>query len=82
MSLRQYFHPPAIAAGFTAVLIGYTGSAVIIFQAAMSESSSREAAIITFIVTASGLTLFGIGAAFWGLVAGGIASFIFSRLKP
>ena len=42
MPLRQYFHPPAIAAGFTAVLIGYTGSAVIIFQAAMSAGASVE----------------------------------------
>jgi len=49
---------------------------------AMSDDASREASIITFIVTASGLTLFGIGAAFWGLVAGGIASFVFSRFKP
>jgi benzoate membrane transport protein len=49
---------------------------------AMSDEASREATIITFIVTASGLTLFGIGAAFWGLVAGGIASFVFSRFKP
>ena len=49
---------------------------------AMSDDASREAAIITFIVTASGLTLFGIGAAFWGLLAGGIASFVFGKLKP
>jgi benzoate membrane transport protein len=42
MPLRQYFHPPAIAAGFTAVLIGYAGSAVIIFQAAMSAGASAE----------------------------------------
>ena len=49
---------------------------------AMSDDASRVAAIITFIVTASGLTLFSIGAAFWGLVAGSIASFVFSRFKP
>jgi benzoate membrane transport protein len=42
MSLRQYFHPPAIAAGFTAVLIGYSSSAVIIYQAAMSAGASVE----------------------------------------
>lgn len=30
----------------------------------------RESAFITFAVTASGLTLFGIGSAFWGLIAG------------
>jgi benzoate membrane transport protein len=42
MPLRQYFHPPAITAGFTAVLIGYSSSAVIIFQAAMSAGASVE----------------------------------------
>jgi len=42
MPLRQYFHPPALAAGFTAVLIGYSSSAVIIFQAAMSAGASVE----------------------------------------
>ncbi|MEM7561812.1 MAG: benzoate/H(+) symporter BenE family transporter [Pseudomonadota bacterium] len=44
---------------------------------ATSEPNSREAAIITFLVTASGVSLFGIGAAFWGLVAGSISLFIF-----
>ncbi len=39
--------------------------------AALSDTESREAAAITFIVAASGLTLFGIGGAFWGLIAGG-----------
>jgi benzoate membrane transport protein len=37
---------------------------------AMKDEGSREAALITFLVTASGLTLGGIGAAFWGVVAG------------
>ncbi len=37
---------------------------------AMREESPREAALVTFLVTASGLQLWGIGAAFWGLVAG------------
>ena len=48
---------------------------------AMADSASREAAVITFIVTASGLSLFGIGAAFWGLVAGGIAHLVFTRMR-
>ena len=39
------------------------------------------AAVITFVVTASGISLFGIGAAFRGLVAGGIANFVFSKNK-
>jgi benzoate membrane transport protein len=37
---------------------------------ALREDTDREAALVTFLVTASGLTLFGIGSAFWGLVAG------------
>ena len=37
---------------------------------AMSESREREAALVTFMVTASGMTLFSIGSAFWGIVAG------------
>ncbi|KHL67871.1 MULTISPECIES: benzoate/H(+) symporter BenE family transporter [Pseudomonas] len=37
---------------------------------AMSEPSEREAALVTFLVTASGMTLFSVGSAFWGIVAG------------
>lgn len=44
--------------------------------AALSAEGEREAALITFLVTASGVALFGIGSAFWGLVAGGIALLI------
>jgi benzoate membrane transport protein len=39
--------------------------------AALGEERDRAAAVVTLVVTASGLTLFGIGAPFWGL-AGGI----------
>ncbi|CAG9222011.1 Inner membrane protein YdcO [Paraburkholderia sabiae] len=37
---------------------------------AMHDARQREAALVTFMVTASGLTLLSIGSAFWGLVAG------------
>ena len=37
---------------------------------AVSDADMREPAVITFIVTASGLSFFGIGSAFWGLMAG------------
>ncbi len=37
---------------------------------AMSEPNEREAALITFLVTASGMTLLGVGSAFWGIVGG------------
>jgi benzoate membrane transport protein len=37
---------------------------------AMSEPCEREAALVTFMVTASGMSLFSIGSAFWGIIAG------------
>lgn len=46
---------------------------------AVSDDASREAAVITFVVTASGISLFGIGAVFWSLLAGGVANLVFSR---
>lgn len=48
---------------------------------AMEDDSQREAALITFLVSASGISFFGIGAAFWGLVAGLIALTISKPLK-
>jgi benzoate membrane transport protein len=37
---------------------------------ALREEREREAALVTFLVSASGLTLLGVGSAFWGLVGG------------
>jgi benzoate membrane transport protein len=39
-------------------------------SAALADERERDAALVTFLVTASGLTLGGIGGAFWGLVFG------------
>lgn len=39
---------------------------------ALNHENERDAAVVTFLVTASGLTLWGVGSAFWGLIAGGI----------
>jgi benzoate membrane transport protein len=41
--------------------------------AAMKDEASREPALIAFLVTASGLTVAGIGSAFWGVMAGALA---------
>ncbi|MEB0949838.1 benzoate/H(+) symporter BenE family transporter [Citrobacter sedlakii] len=48
---------------------------------ALNHDAERDAAIVTFLVTASGVTLWGIGSAFWGLMAGGVcfATLTFSR---
>lgn len=43
---------------------------------AMADTRQREPALITFLVTASGMTLFGIGAAFWGVVVGTLAMLV------
>jgi len=48
---------------------------------AMSEAREREAALITFMVTASGFTLFSIGSAFWGIVAGVLTLLILNPRK-
>jgi benzoate membrane transport protein len=54
-------------------LMGALGNSLL---GAMQEAADRDAAIVTFVVAASGLSFFGIGAAFWGLVAGGAAMLI------
>jgi benzoate membrane transport protein len=43
---------------------------------ALKDDAHREAALITFLVTLSGLTLWGIGSAFWGVVTGALALFV------
>jgi len=55
-------------AGFA--LLGTIGGAL---ATALRDDNSREAALITFLVTASGLQLWGVGAPFWAVVAGALA---------
>ena len=50
-------------------LLGAFGSALL---GAVSAVEGREAALITFLVTASGLGFLGVSGAFWGLLAGAI----------
>ena len=44
--------------------------------AALKDEASREAALITFLVTLSGIVIAGVGSAFWGVIAGGVALFV------
>jgi len=48
-------------------LLATLGSAL---ASSLRDTDGREAAVVTFLVAASGLSAFGIGAAFWALVAG------------
>jgi len=54
-------------------LIGTIGNGL---AAATRDERDREAAIVTFLVTASGVSLAGVGSAFWGLVAGVLAMLV------
>ncbi|MDR6841738.1 benzoate/H(+) symporter BenE family transporter [Pseudoxanthomonas sacheonensis] len=57
-------------------LFGTIGNSL---AAAMREESDREPALIAFLVTASGISLGGIGSAFWGLVAGAVTLLVWRR---
>ena len=48
---------------------------------AMQDVKQREAALVTFMVTASGLTLLSIGSAFWGLVAGVLTQLVLNARR-
>nr|WP_309236375.1 benzoate/H(+) symporter BenE family transporter [Leclercia sp. EC_58] len=48
---------------------------------ALHNEAERDAAIVTFLLTASGATLAGIGSAFWGLVAGGVCYALLLRTR-
>ena len=54
-------------------LLGSIGGGL---HAALADDHHREAALITFLVTLSGVVVAGIGSAFWGVVAGGVALFV------
>ena len=60
-------------------LFGTIGGAL---AQALADADEREAALITFLVTASGLTLFGVGSAFWGLVAGALSRVVLLWRRP
>ncbi|MHC9357284.1 benzoate/H(+) symporter BenE family transporter [Enterobacter ludwigii] len=48
---------------------------------ALNNETERDAAIVTFLMTASGVTILGLGSAFWGLVLGGVCYTVFSHLR-
>lgn len=73
--------PVLIQAVAGLALIGPLANAT---MAATRENDTREAAIVTFLVTVSGVSFFQIGGAFWGLIAGGafLALMRFRRAEP
>lgn len=60
--------PPALIACLAGIaLLGTLGGAL---ASAMDNPSARDAALVTFLITASGISLLGVGSAFWGLLGG------------
>ena len=57
-------------------LLGTIGNGL---TTALSEPDERDAAVITLLVTASGLSLFGLNSAFWGLVLGMVTAALHHR---
>ncbi|MEN9670185.1 MAG: hypothetical protein RL018_462 [Pseudomonadota bacterium] len=75
------FPKELIAAIAGLALLGTIGNGLAV---AVNDESHREAAIITFLVTLSGVVIAGIGSAFWGVVAGAVALFVqqYGKSKP
>lgn len=72
--------PPAVLAVITglALVAPLTGA----LATMLARTPEREAAVLTFAATGSGLALFGLGAAFWGLVVGFAALAALRGIRP
>ncbi|NDY84409.1 benzoate/H(+) symporter BenE family transporter [Orrella sp. NBD-18] len=76
VSLFAAFPRALIVAIAGLALLGTIGNGL---AAALSDEKEREAALVTFLVTASGVTMLGIGSAFWGLLLGMATAWINHR---
>ncbi|UYP29502.1 benzoate/H(+) symporter BenE family transporter [Pseudomonas sp. Z8(2022)] len=79
VSIFTAFPAALIAALAGLALLGAIGGAL---SSAMAVPKDREAALITFLVTASGMSLLGLSAAFWGLIFGIAVHFLLGLKKP
>jgi benzoate membrane transport protein len=78
--LLSAFPRELVAAIAGLALLGTIAGAM---ASALKDEGHRDAAILTFLVCLCGISAFGIGAAFWGVVAGGIATLVASwRRRP
>ena len=72
--------PPVLVEAVAGLaLLGALAGAV---TSAVAQPEGREAAIVTFVVTAAGISFLGIGSAFWGLLAGGAMLLLHRRRRP
>ena len=68
---------------FVAVLAGLAliGAITANIMGAVNQEDHREASVITFLATASGMSFLGLGSAFWGVVIGSVAYFVLHGVK-
>jgi benzoate membrane transport protein len=72
----------ALFAAFPAALVATVAGVALLgtiaanLAIASADTPHRDAAMLTFLVTASGVSFFGIASAFWGLVAGVLTMFL------
>lgn len=71
--------PKALVA--TAAGLALFGTLASSLSAALSDEGRREAALITFVVAASGVSIAGLGAPLWALLAGGAVALILRPAK-
>ena len=78
VSLFAAFPQALVAALAGLALLGTIGSSLL---TATSQTSYRDSAIITFLISASGISFLGLASAFWGIVIGMLAHSISKREK-
>jgi benzoate membrane transport protein len=76
VSLMAAFPQALVLAVAGLALLGTIASGL---SVAVKEEQQRDAALLTFLVTLSGVTLAGVGSAFWGVVVGGLAQWLWTR---
>lgn len=77
--LLTAFPKELVAAIAGLALLGTIGGGLAV---AVQEERHRDAALITFLVTLSGVVIAGVGSAFWGVVAGALALFVQQYGQP
>ena len=76
VSLMAAFPQALVLAVAGLALLGTIASGL---SVAVKDEQQRDAALLTFLVTLSGVTLAGVGSAFWGVVVGGLAQWFWKR---
>ena len=76
VSLMAAFPQALVLAVAGLALLGTMASGLAV---AVKDEQHREAALLTFLVTLSGVTVAGVGSAFWGVLVGGLAQWVWSR---